>query len=165
MNTPEEPMGELEGAGYIDSSDLEAAPAAPAPAENAPDWLNAMVPGLDVDYEAPEDAPIETEYIQSAAQRREEAAAVPAPSRARDFEWLNQIVAEEALQPESAQQPAARRRFVFSRQPVWLRQPAEGQSAKPTAAQQAVDEDDDFPGWLKDDDADDKDFDLPPWLQ
>jgi hypothetical protein len=55
---------------------------------------------------------------------------------------------------------------VFSRQPAWLRQPAEGQSVAPAAAQEAVDEDDDFPGWLKDDDADDnKDFDLPPWLQ
>ncbi len=162
MNTPEEPMGELEGAGYVDSGELEEMPAPPAPAENAPDWLNAMVPGLDVDYEAHEDEPIESDYIEGAAPRREEIVVTPAP---RDFEWLNQIVAEEALQPEHAPQPAARRRFVFSRRPAWLRRPVERQDAAP-AAQQAVDEDDDFPGWLPDDDgADDKDFDLPPWLQ
>jgi tetratricopeptide (TPR) repeat protein len=159
MNTPEEPMGELESAGYVDSGELEAAPGAPAPAENAPDWLNAMVPGLDVDYEAPEDEPIETEYIQGGARREELAAATTPPSPSRDFEWLNQIVAEEALQPQPAQQPIARRRFVFSRQPVWLRRPVEQQAA------QSEEEDNDFPGWLRDDDADDKDFDLPPWLQ
>jgi hypothetical protein len=165
MNTPDEPMGELEGAGYVDSGELEEMPAPPAPAENAPDWLNAMVPGLDVDYEAPEDEPIESEYIESAAPRREEIAATIAPST-RDFEWLNEIVAEEALEPGLAPQPAARRRFVFSRQPAWLRRPVERQDAASVAAQQAVDQDDNFPGWLREDeDADDKDFDLPPWLQ
>src|SRR6185369_13475965 len=41
----------------------ESMPASPAPASNAPDWLNAMVPGLDVDYDAPEDEPVETEYL------------------------------------------------------------------------------------------------------
>lgn len=165
MNTPEEPMGELEGAGYVDSGELEEMPAPPAPAENAPDWLNAMVPGLDVDYEAPEDEPIESDYIESAASRRIEVAATTAPST-RDFEWLNEIVAEEALEPELAPQPAAYRRFVFSRQPAWLRRPVERQDTASVAAQQAVDEDDDFPGWLREDeDADDKDFDLPPWLQ
>jgi tetratricopeptide (TPR) repeat protein len=165
MNTPEQPMGELEDAGYVDSGELEDTPAPPAPAENAPDWLNAMVPGLDVDYEAPEDEPIESDYIESAAPRREEVAATTA-SPTRDFEWLNQIVAEEALQPERAPQPAARRRFVFSRQPAWLRRSVERLDATPATAQPATHEDDDFPGWLRDDDAaDKKDFDLPPWLQ
>jgi hypothetical protein len=165
MNTPEEPMGELEGAGYVDSGEVEEMPAPPAPAENAPDWLNAMVPGLDVDYEAPEDEPIESDYVESAAPRRVEAAgATAAPTR--DFEWLNQIVAEEALEPQLATQPAARQRFVFSRQPAWLRRPVERQDVAPVASQQAVDEDDDFPGWLhEDDDGGEKDFDLPPWLQ
>src|SRR5690606_36307829 len=37
----------------------------PPPADNAPDWLNAMVPGLDLDYQAIEDdRPIESEYIE-----------------------------------------------------------------------------------------------------
>jgi formylglycine-generating enzyme required for sulfatase activity len=37
--------------------------AAPPPADNAPDWLNAMVPGLDVDYEAQEDESEYPEYV------------------------------------------------------------------------------------------------------
>jgi len=159
MNTPEEPMGDLEDAGFVDSDELEETVAAPAPAENAPDWLNAMVPGLDVDYEAPEDAPIESEYIQ-ATTRREDVVATPP---AHEFEWLNEIVAEEALEP--AQQQVSHRRFVFSRQPAWLRRPVERQDTAPVATQQAEDEDDNLLGWLQEDDADDKDFDLPPWLQ
>jgi hypothetical protein len=118
-----------------------------------------------VDYEAPEDEPVESDYIESATARRVEVAAAT-PSPTRDFEWLNQIVAEEALEPELAPQPAARGRFVFSRQPAWLRRPAERQDSAVVASQQAVDEDDDFPGWLREDnEAGDKDFDLPPWLQ
>ncbi|RMG74864.1 MAG: hypothetical protein D6711_07860, partial [Chloroflexi bacterium] len=86
----------------------------PTPADNAPDWLNAMVPGLDVDFEAEEDTPIEAEFI---------------PESTSGFEWLNAIVETEANQPpiihpdnlpgKSSKQEA---RFVFSRPPLWLRQ-------------------------------------------
>jgi hypothetical protein len=153
MNASEE--SELADAEFVDSEEMAAAP---VPAENAPDWLNAMVPGLDVDYEAPEDEPVESEYIQGAARREDVPVASTSPTR--EFEWLNQIVAEEALEPV---QQSSRRRFVFSRQPVWLRRPVEQQDITPAATK--PDEDGDLLGWLKDDDADDKDFDLPPWLQ
>jgi hypothetical protein len=134
----------------------------PAPAENAPDWLNAMVPGLDVDYDAPEDEPIEQEYLESPTPRRLEAEAiVSAPSPTRDFDWLNEIVAEESLQ--QSQPTRERRRFVFSRQPAWLRRPVEKQDT-PVVAQQVAD---DGADWLLDADSanDNDDFELPPWLQ
>jgi nicotinate-nucleotide--dimethylbenzimidazole phosphoribosyltransferase len=104
------------------------APAAPAPAENAPDWLNAMVPGLDVDYSAPEDEPIESEFVPGSENR-----VVPAIPTAKtgetprpEYAWLLDIVDEEsrqtaALGEESRPQP----RFRFSRLPVWLRPPTE----------------------------------------
>ncbi|MBL8156535.1 MAG: hypothetical protein JNM70_20315, partial [Anaerolineae bacterium] len=108
---------------------LEAeAPAAPAPAENAPDWLNAMVPGLDVDYSAPEDEQIESEFVPGSENR-----IVPAIPTAKagetarpEYAWLVDIVDEEsrqtaALGEESRPQP----RFRFSRLPVWLRPPTE----------------------------------------
>jgi hypothetical protein len=104
------------------------APAAPAPAENAPDWLNAMVPGLDVDYSAPEDEPIESEFVPGSENR-----VVPAIPTAKtgeaprpEYAWLVDIVDEEsrqtaALGEESRPQP----RFRFSRLPAWLRPPTE----------------------------------------
>src|SRR5262249_55697545 len=55
----------------------ESRPAAPAPASNAPDWLNAMVPGLDVDYDAPEDEPVETEFLPT----NRAASAKPTPAK------------------------------------------------------------------------------------
>jgi len=50
----EEEIGENE-AEYAPAAMVEGEPHEVTPAHNAPDWLNAMVPGLDVDYEAAED--------------------------------------------------------------------------------------------------------------
>ncbi len=103
-------------------------PGGPAPAENAPDWLNAMVPGLDVDYSAPEDEPIEHEFVPGSENR-----VIPVIPTAKasetarpEYAWLVDIVDEEsrqtaALGEETRPQP----RFRFSRLPVWLRPPTE----------------------------------------
>ncbi|PJF24960.1 MAG: hypothetical protein CUN53_15190, partial [Phototrophicales bacterium] len=116
-------------------SELEDAIADPAPAENAPDWLNAMVPGLDVDFEARED------------ELAEEAAA-NGTSR-RDYEWVVALVENEAAQLETNM---AYPRFVFTRQPAWLTPPAS----------QVETRDDDLPEWPTDQEKDD---DLPEWLR
>jgi hypothetical protein len=122
---------------------------APAPATNAPDWLNAMVPGLDVDYAAQEDEPIEKEFAPSPAD------AEPSQTRQpRDFDWLVNIVEEESQQIAAVQMPGTRRRWVFSRPPVWLREPIE-KLEPPSRLPEAKREADDL----------DDDIDLPPWLQ
>ena len=126
---------------------LAAAPA-PPPAENAPDWLNAMVPGLDLDYEATEeDAPLESSYIESGAAHRVQAQ-VPGEQEgepARNFDWLVEIVDEETSQftpiKDEAPEP---KRFTFSRQPAWLRVPTEHEDT---------------------DESEQDDFELPDWLQ
>ena len=120
---------EFEQAVAAMNMDMEAVPErAPDPADNAPDWLNAMVPGFDVDYEAEEDQPIERAY------RPEIHAAAAREGADSDFSWLSTIVAEEMFQPpeisaetmpgvgvpaSKADQPA--RRYVFSQPPAWLR--------------------------------------------
>jgi hypothetical protein len=59
-------------------------------ADNAPDWLNAMVPGLDVDYEnLPTDEIVEDEFVEDRRNREEFSASN------QGFEWLNEIVDEE----------------------------------------------------------------------
>ncbi len=75
-----------------------------APASNAPDWLNAMVPGVDVS-----DAPIDTESLADeqvetlATQRkRGEFSAVN-----EGFDWLLDIVAQEEQHVAPAGAPAA----------------------------------------------------------
>ena len=67
-------------------------------------------------------------------------------ARSRNYDWLVDIVDEEtgpiqAITDFDAPRPA-RRRFVFSRQPAWLRASAETGQAD-----------------------DDDDFELPEWLQ
>ena len=129
------------------NSSQEARPAAPAPASNAPDWLNAMVPGLDVDYDAPEDAPVETEFMPTNK-------AAPAPRAPKDkdakvrpeFGWLLDIVSEESQQVTVVADKTALRRFVFSHLPTWLRKPTE-QSDNSS------------------DDNEADNVDIPPWLQ
>jgi len=113
----------------------EAAEIAPAP--NAPDWLNAMVPGLDIDYEAPEDEPVETEFETTVEDELE-------PTMPEDFGWVNEIV-EEETQPEPALEGIQERapRFVFSRPPVWLRRLLERRPQK------SSEDDDDLPAWLR----------------
>ena len=108
-----------------------------------------MVPGLDVDYDAPEDEPIEESYVEEPADSAEKIAPI---QNKREFDWLMNIVEEETQQVRAIPDSGKQRRFVFSRQPAWLRQPTETNeksSSTPTATQ-----DDDF-----------DDVDLPPWLQ
>jgi hypothetical protein len=107
------------------------------PAENAPDWLNAMVPGLEIDYTATEEDP-EKVTPSVAKQRRAE------------FAWLNELVEQEtagipvsappppppASQPLVALPPSlpevlpAARRFIFTRLPAWMRPPAASNTAE-----------------------------------
>lgn len=135
----DEPEGELE---------LEV-----TPADNAPDWLNAMVPGLDVDYSATEDETIETAFVdddssaidfddtQSGGQ--EEPSEVYADAGAGPgYNWLVDMVEEESQQLApviAAPTPAPpRRRFVFTRRPLWYKSDASA------GADQA-----DVPEWLR----------------
>jgi hypothetical protein len=111
-----------------------------------------MVPGLDVDFDAPEDEQIEQEFIPGSENR-----AVPVfqgasqPARDREFEWLVDIVNEETQQMKAVPAQSRRGRFVFSHPPVWLRQPTETSSRE--VNKQAADDED----W--------NDVDLPPWMQ
>ncbi|MBL8160933.1 MAG: tetratricopeptide repeat protein [Anaerolineae bacterium] len=146
--------------GWID--DINAEEAAPEFAEmtlegtdvdetNTPDWLNAMVPGLDVDFDAPEDEQIESEFLPG-TENRVVAAVLPETPRnrgKRDFDWLVDIVDTES-RPMSAVVEGIQRRFKFTRLPAWLRQPLEERS-RPMAEQKSDNEMDDI--------------DLPPWLQ
>lgn len=124
-----------------------------APAEDAPDWLNAMVPGLDIDYEADEDEPVDQGFIGEPQ----------ASSTDKGFDWLNDIVDEEtgAMAPVVPKpQPVTAPRFSFSNPPAWLnkllgRETASSASAA-SVASVAQDTDDDF---------DDFDDDLPDWLE
>lgn len=150
------PMTEADE-GFIEEIDT-------VPAENAPDWLNAMVPGLDVDFEAQEDAPVERSFLPESTTQ---AAAVRAANQV-DFDWLVDIVEEESSQrpsismdnlpgsaPSEAQAPAPtgqrRGRFVFSRPPAWLEK-LRGRSAQAPAATSTPPADEEAVA------------DLPPWL-
>lgn len=130
--------------------------AAPVPASNAPDWLNAMVPGLDVDYDAPEDEPIEQSFIEAEASQPAARVEQIAPVRnRREFDWLSQIVEEETNQMSPVEDTGRLRRFIFSKQPVWLRKPTERRDPLPESSSTSS----------TDDDFDFDDVDLPPWLQ
>jgi tetratricopeptide (TPR) repeat protein len=94
----------------------------PAPASNAPDWLNAMVPGLDMNYETLEEEPTET-VSEDFGEEAEDA---------REYDWVENIVEEESRQPP-------RRRFIFSRAPAWLRR-----------SSQPAKRDDELPDWPSD---------------
>jgi hypothetical protein len=120
----------------------------PVPAENAPDWLNAMVPGLDVDYEAEEDQPLEQEYIRAEAEK----------SGKDPFDWLSEMVEEELSHPPEAIPGVSRAaRFVFTKPPLWMRTDA---TQRETSTVMIADDD------LEDDglDFDEIGEDLPPWL-
>lgn len=95
--------------------------------EAAPDWLNAMVPGLDSDTD--EDAPPDEGL----------AASQSAASSAKDFDWVNDIVDEETSEMKAAAPPPTARRFVFSQPPRWLTEllapsPGKGVGSPPPAA-------------------------------
>jgi hypothetical protein len=107
----------------------------PTPAQNAPDWLNAMVPGLDVDYEAADEL-VEEEEIEASA----------GDGAKREFAWLVELVEEEMSATE-------RPNFAFSRPPAWV---------EPTSsAATNGDIDDDLPDWP----SDDADADVADWLR
>ncbi|RMF81011.1 MAG: tetratricopeptide repeat protein [Chloroflexi bacterium] len=95
------------------------------PADNAPDWLNAMVPGLDLDYEASEDAPIEQEYIEEVEAEApinlldEEP---PVEGSTEEFDWLLNVIDEETGPQRSVDTTAKQYRFVFEKDPAWLQQ-------------------------------------------
>jgi hypothetical protein len=126
--------------------------------DNTPDWLNAMAPGLDIDYEAEEDAPIESEFM---------ARSQPSPQRidqaAQDFDWLTNIVEEESKKPPltlpetPGSATTSRPKFVFSRPPLWLRDDAPAKQVAPAATKAADAEfnmgeiGEDLPEWLDDD--------------
>lgn len=95
----------------------------PTPAINAPDWLNAMVPGLDVDYEAAEDDWTEDEEAAFDASERE-------------YAWVEQMVEEEMGEVAYAG-------YSFSHPPAWL-------SSRGSPSQSPA-PDDDLPDWISDD--------------
>ena len=148
-------LDELPDNGLIYAEETE-----PFPADNAPDWLNAMVPGLDVDYAAEEDAQVESDFAQRRAAAQE-----PTPQAARraarDFAWLEQIVGEELRQPPTLPETpgsTSKRRFNFSKPPAWLRR-LTGRTEKPAAVVETVDVaelGDDLPPWLSYDDLEDE---------
>ena len=76
--------------------------------EAAPDWLNAMVPGLDGDAD------------EDAAPDEGLAASQSAASSTKDFDWVSDIVAEETSEIEPVAPPPTARRFDFSQPPRWL---------------------------------------------
>ena len=116
----------------------------PLPADNAPDWLNAMVPGLDLDYQAIEDdQPIESEYIEVPARREQPAVDTSQPG---NFNWLVDIVDEETGPMRAIQDaPRTRSRFTFSRQPAWLRTLL----ARRESTDSESDDDFELPEWLR----------------
>ena len=95
-----------------------------AEADNTPDWLNAMVPGLDVDYAPTETVEEETHEVEEASPR--------------EFAWLNNMVDEELAEAASS--------FTFSKTPAWL------DRLIPPAQPAAPQPDEDFPDWVSDDD-------------
>lgn len=94
-------------------------------AENAPDWLNAMVPGLDVNYAPDEGTAEEAPAVEEASPR--------------EFAWLSNMVEEEL----SETAPEA---FAFSKPPAWL----DRLIPPPTPAVPPPDVD--LPDWVSDDD-------------
>jgi hypothetical protein len=121
-----------------DESLEETAPAAPLPAANAPDWLNAMVPGLDVDPSAEEDLQLESEFMPGSENRVTAVLPVAQPKPTPDYNWVNEIVQEETQPVQEvavAGAGAGKSRFSFSRLPKWLQ-------GKPA-------EDVDLPPWLR----------------
>ncbi|MBI1257051.1 MAG: tetratricopeptide repeat protein [Chloroflexi bacterium] len=126
---------------YAAASLADGEPHEATPATNAPDWLNAMVPGLDVDYEAAGD-----EFADEPEPEAEPEPAVETSKR--EYAWLVEMVDEE----NAVTEPPS---FVFSNPPAWL-QPTNGLSHL-----QGDEVDDDLPDWP----SDDADADVPEWLR
>lgn len=143
VDVPDEQLsvaGSLAGEILDDADLLEAEPPAQesltASAVNSPDWLNAMVPGLEVGTDLPEDDDDDAEFMNSGRG---------------DFGWLSGIVDEE-LAPPAMAAPARRvARFPFSEPPAWLSMLRDETQATPVL--DADNDDDSLPDWLKFDDA------------
>ncbi len=99
----------------------------PVPASNAPDWLNAMVPGLDLDYDAAAEDDFSDEVFAAAEETSDYV------DTSGDYEWLTEIVDEELRPPVTLPEPVrparetaapreeSRQRFSFDRAPAWMR--------------------------------------------
>jgi tetratricopeptide (TPR) repeat protein len=112
-----------------------------SPALNAPDWLNDMVPGLDISYDAEEDTVTEEGFAPAVNVN-------PGTLRPKvDYAWLMDIADEESryMLPVTDTVLARKRRYIFTREPVWLRRPTEERDVAAATAE--------------------NDIDLPPWLQ
>ena len=171
-----QPLDEVEEIDFDEEIEVQ-------PADNAPDWLNAMVPGLDVDFTAAEDEPLDAgfeEEVQAHRVRTNLGESEP------EMDWLEAIVEEESQNiapvmpatppPPPMETPAETPvRFTFSKPPTWLQRLREGAAASASAAEQEaifdqepdfdlsdLDEDDDIqPNDMSDFDFDfdDDDFD------
>jgi Tfp pilus assembly protein PilF len=143
--TPAELPDILSDESFYDEDDIDL-----APADNAPDWLNAMVPGLDVDYEAEVDEADDVDYDDQRETLRDRQ---PTFRRitTEEFDWLVDLAAQEEREdyvppassaPTGAPVPpppppplpmtplmpgmgdgagALVARFPFSEPPMWLR--------------------------------------------
>ncbi|MFZ4816334.1 MAG: hypothetical protein ACOYL5_17500, partial [Phototrophicaceae bacterium] len=143
---PDDPL--LVESGYVpEESDMR-------PVEAAPDWLNALVPGLD--FSANSEPLADTQFVEAPRSQRNRQEAV-AENPTREFNWLVRLVEREEVESDAL---AARRRFAFTRPPLWLR--------KSTPAATPAEEIRDLagtdrpleadPDWLTDDDNEDFDF-------
>ncbi|MGB7339173.1 MAG: hypothetical protein WBC91_09800, partial [Phototrophicaceae bacterium] len=104
-----------------------------ADADNAPDWLNAMVPGLDLDFEAEDEGHLDEGFDERTNTLRERGINESEIINS-DFDWLQDIVEEETGMMEavdvdddhSTPPPPPigmpqRQMFVFSSPPMWAR--------------------------------------------
>jgi len=105
---------------------------------NAPDWLNAMVPGLDVDYDAEEEE-VDQGYTEGATYRQR---ALADSDNGDDFEWLQSIVDEET---SPNVKPAPRKWFSLSKPPAWMRRKEPAPAPKPSTETE-------IPSWLLEED-------------
>jgi Flp pilus assembly protein TadD len=133
--------------GQFEPDELDALPEAEiaeetviAPAANAPDWLNAMVPGLDMDYDAAPEEAGELAYAEESGSALDETLGARS-----EYGWVIDLVDQEELETEAAPAMVAAEaadapRFVFTRLPAWFKHSGDDAS------------DDDFADWPSDDD-------------
>jgi Flp pilus assembly protein TadD len=133
--------------GQFEPDELDALPEAEiveetviAPAANAPDWLNAMVPGLDMDYDAAADDADALAYAQDGGSPLDETLGARS-----EYGWVIDLVDHEELETEAAPaifaaEAAEAPRFAFTRLPAWFKHSGDDAS------------DDDFADWPSDDD-------------
>lgn len=132
--------------GQLQPDDLDALPDAEiaeetviAPASNAPDWLNAMVPGLDLDYDVAGDGVDEHEFASEGINGLDETLGARS-----EYGWVVDLVEQEELETEAMPaaaltEAAEAPRFVFRALPAWFKRASENGS------------DDDFADWPSDD--------------